>query len=73
MSFTFQGKLPLAMLLVLTLLVASGCQQRVVGTLQGRWVGVPDTAAARAERESQKYGDMPHLLRHRRHRLSQSE
>jgi len=58
MFFKFDGRSPLMMLLLLALLGGSGCQQQVVGTLQGRWVGVPDTAAARAERESQKYGDM---------------
>jgi len=52
------GKSSLAMLLLLIVLGASGCKQRVAGELLGRWVGVPDTAAARAERESQKYGEV---------------
>ena len=36
--------------------VAGGCQQRTVGELLGDWEGRPDTAAARAEREAEKYG-----------------
>jgi len=42
---------------MLLLLSASGCQQRAAGKLIGRWAGTPDTAAARAERESKKYGE----------------
>jgi len=38
-------------------LVLGGCQQRTVGQLLGKWVGSPDTAAARADREAQKYGE----------------
>jgi len=40
------------------LIVVCGCQQRTVGTLLGRWEGQPDTAAARAEREKLKYGEV---------------
>lgn len=39
------------------LLSTAGCQQRTVANLLGEWVGRPDTAAARAEREAKKYGD----------------
>jgi len=35
----------------------AGCQHRDAGMLLGRWIGRPDSAAARAEREAQKYGD----------------
>jgi len=42
---------------MLLLLSTSGCQQRTAGKLLGQWVGTPDTAASRAERESQKYGE----------------
>ncbi len=35
---------------------AVGCQQQVSSQLLGRWVGQPDTAAARAARDQQKYG-----------------
>ena len=42
----------------LLLLIASlsGCQQRAANKLLGKWEGRPDTAAARSERESLKYG-----------------
>ncbi len=43
--------------LCLLLLAVPGCQQRAGNTLQGRWVGRPDTAAMRANREAEKYGD----------------
>ena len=33
-----------------------GCQQRVSSELLGQWIGRPDTAAARAQRETQRYG-----------------
>jgi len=42
---------------MLLLLSTSGCQQRAAGKLLGQWVGTPDTAASRAERESKKYGE----------------
>ncbi len=41
----------------LLLLAFPGCQQRAANKLQGRWVGRPDTAAMRAVREAEKYGD----------------
>lgn len=50
-------KLSIAALALGTILCTSGCQQRVAGKLLGQWVGTPDTAASRAERESQKYGE----------------
>ncbi|NOY41806.1 MAG: hypothetical protein GXP26_08225 [Planctomycetes bacterium] len=49
------------MLCLLVLLGASGCQPRAAGELLGRWEGHPDTAAARAEREKKKYGQVPGL------------
>ncbi|QEG36803.1 hypothetical protein [Bythopirellula goksoeyrii] len=39
------------------LLATTGCQQQVAGKLLGTWVGRPDTASARAEREAEKYGN----------------
>ena len=45
--------------LIVSLLLLSmvGCQQRTAAKLLGEWLGRPDTAAARAEREAKKYGD----------------
>ncbi len=43
--------------LSLLLLTLVGCQQRTVSKLQGRWEGRPDSAALRAEREAEKYGN----------------
>jgi hypothetical protein len=43
--------------ILLLLLGALGCQQRTTARLLGEWVGRPDTAAARALRESEKFGD----------------
>jgi hypothetical protein len=39
-------------------LAATGCQQRNAAKLVGSWVGKPDSAAARAEREAAKYDDL---------------
>jgi len=44
--------------IALMLMSAAGCQQRAASKLQGRWEGRPDTAAARAKRESKKYGKL---------------
>lgn len=44
-------------LFLLLLLGAVGCQQRTAAKLLGEWVGRPDTAAARAQREAEEYGD----------------
>jgi len=44
---------------LLLLIGAIGCQQRVGSKLLGTWIGQPDTATARAEREAEKYGDKP--------------
>ncbi len=44
---------------LLLLISAVGCQQRTASKLLGTWIGQPDTATARAERESKKYGDRP--------------
>lgn len=41
------------------LVCSSGCQQRTAGELHGRWVGKPDSAAAKTAREAEKYGDDP--------------
>jgi len=41
------------------LLSAVGCQQRTASKLQGRWEGRPDSAAIRAKREAEKYGEEP--------------
>ncbi len=41
----------------LLLLSTLGCQQRMAANLLGEWVGRPDTAEARAEREAEKFGD----------------
>jgi hypothetical protein len=41
----------------LLLAVSVGCQQRVASQLLGRWEGRADTAAARAAREAEKYGE----------------
>ena len=46
-------------MLLLTLSVLSGCQQRAGNKLLGRWEGRPDSAAKRAERDAKKYGDKP--------------
>jgi len=51
------GRSWLAGLLLLALVGVSGCQQRAANKLLGKWEGRPDTAAARGERESLKYGD----------------
>ena len=34
-----------------------GCQQRTANELLGSWEGRPDSAAARQQREAEKYGD----------------
>jgi len=48
----------LKLFFVIPLLLCSiGCQQRKATKLLGEWVGRPDTAQARAKRESLKYGD----------------
>jgi len=44
---------------VLLLITSTGCQQRTASKLQGRWEGRPESAAARAAREAEKYGDAP--------------
>jgi len=41
--------------LLVSCLMAGGCQQRMAGKLEGEWIGRPDTAAARAKRENSKY------------------
>lgn len=41
---------------ILLLFGTTGCQQQIAGKLLGTWVGQPDTAAARSEREAEKYG-----------------
>ena len=41
------------------LLSMAGCQQQTTAALLGEWVGRPNTAVARAEREAEKYGDLP--------------
>lgn len=43
---------------VFLLMACAGCQQRAASKLQGRWVGRPDSAAARAKREAEKYGEV---------------
>lgn len=45
------------MLGILFLLTITGCQQQIAGGLLGTWIGRPDTAAARADREAKKYGN----------------
>ncbi len=51
---------PLCHFIALLLLInSSGCQQRLASKLQGSWEGRPDSVAARAEREAEKYGDAP--------------
>lgn len=57
MAFNLFGKSSLAALLLLLTVGIAGCQQRAASKLLGQWVGRPDTAAARAERESLKYGE----------------
>lgn len=57
MVFRFIEKFPLAAFLLLTMFSAIGCQSRTVGHLLGRWEGRPDTAAGRAERDAERYGD----------------
>lgn len=47
------------LVLCLLLLVTAGCQQRTAGRLHGRWIGKPDSVAAKAAREAEKYGDSP--------------
>lgn len=46
-------------ILSLLLLSTAGCQQKMAADLLGEWEGRPDTAAARAKREAEKYGDKP--------------
>ena len=46
-------------LCIALLLSLSGCQRGTVGALMGKWEGRPDTAAARAEREKEKFGTPP--------------
>ncbi len=41
------------------LLCLIGCQQQTASKLLGRWEGRPDSAALRAAREAEKYGDVP--------------
>lgn len=41
------------------LLSSVGCQPQAVSKLQGRWEGRPDSAAIRAQREAEKYGEEP--------------
>ena len=38
------------------LVLLAGCQQRTAMELLGTWEGRPDTSAARAEREEERYG-----------------
>ena len=38
------------------LVMGAGCQQHTVGKLLGTWVGQPDTAEARQQREAEKFG-----------------
>jgi len=45
----------LAISAVLLLFSSVGCQQRAASKLQGRWEGRPDTSAARAKRESERF------------------
>lgn len=54
-----QSHLLSSLIFVALSLAAAGCQQRVAGKLVGTWVGRPDTTAARAEREAEKYGKRP--------------
>lgn len=42
---------------LLLLITFTGCQQRAASKLQGRWEGRPDSAAARVQRNAEKYGD----------------
>jgi len=50
----------LLLLFVSMLLISSvGCQQRSASILLGRWVGRPDSAALRLQREAKKYGEVP--------------
>ena len=51
------ARFPLLSPLVLLLVLCSGCQQRAVNVLQGRWIGQPDTAEMQISREAEKYGD----------------
>jgi hypothetical protein len=44
-------------LVSLLLLSTLGCQQGTAAKLLGEWVGRPDTADARDQREAEKYGD----------------
>lgn len=43
---------------LLLLICVGGCQQRAASKLQGRWEGRPDTAAASAQREAEKFGEV---------------
>ena len=49
--------LVLGLLVLGLLLLASGCQPPTVTKLRGKWMGRPDSAAARALREDAKFGD----------------
>lgn len=55
-------KSPALLFVLLMLCCVAGCQQRMSSKLLGRWEGRPDSAAKRAERDAEKYGDEPDQL-----------
>lgn len=60
MTHTVLMRHRLSLMLLLALLAASlaGCGLGAADELTGRWVGVPDTSAARAQREAAKYQEL---------------
>ena len=53
------GRSRRAIYLMLLLVALTGCNGGVVDQLQGGWMGRPDTAAAVAAREAERFGEQP--------------
>ena len=53
-SVTFANKQTLLVVLCVSLF-AGGCQQQTASKLRGKWIGRPDTAAARAARDAERF------------------